>query len=228
MPRPSLPPRTTFLVPLTPLLILAATAGAAHADTLFFASLTNAQENPPAIPTTAAGTPRPASFGVATFVLNDAQTALTFSATITNIDFTGLQTLDVNDNLLAAHIHASATVTPTTNAPVVWGFFGAPLNDNNPNDVLFAPFSAGVGGVISGKWDLAEGNNTTLTAQLPNILSGNSYINFHTTQFPGGEIRGQILPTAIPEPGTLALLGTAAAAGVLPLVRAAARRRRVC
>src|SRR5204862_2051921 len=33
---------------------------------------------------------------------------------------------------------------------------------------------------------------TTLAAQLPNILAGRSYINFHTRQFGGGEIRGQI------------------------------------
>ena len=67
------------------------------------------------------------------------------------------------------------------------------------------PFANGVGGVISGKWDLAEGNGgTTLTLQLPNILSGHAYINFHTTQFGGGEVRGMILT---PEPATAVLLG---------------------
>jgi hypothetical protein len=39
---------------------------------------------------------------------------------------------------------------------------------------------------------MTEGNNTTLTDQLPNILAGQSYINFHTRRLPGGEIRGQI------------------------------------
>jgi len=72
-------------------------------------------------------------------------------------------------------------------------------------------------------WNQPEGNaNTTLTAQLPNILAGRSYLNFHTTQFPGGEIRGQI--TVVPEPSTLALLGTVAA-GALPLAGATIRRR---
>jgi len=131
-------------------------------------------------------------------------TAMTFSATIFNIDFTGTQTADVNDNLVAAHIHAAPTVTPTTNAPVVWGFFGSPFNDNNPNDQVFTPFATGVGGTISGKWDAPEGNNTTLAAQLPNILSGNSYINFHTVQFGGGEIRGALV---VPEPSTILLFG---------------------
>jgi hypothetical protein len=41
--------------------------------------------------------------------------------------------------------------------------------------------------------------NATLANQ---IKSGLSYINIHTTVFPGGEIRGQI----IPEPGTLSLM----------------------
>ncbi len=116
------------------------------------------------------------------FVLNDAMTSMTMQVTIFNIDFTGTQTADVNDNLTAAHIHASPTAT-TVNAPVVWGFFGSPFNDNNPNDVVVTPFATGVGGTITGKWDAPEGNGTTLAAQLPNILSGNSYINFHTTQF---------------------------------------------
>jgi hypothetical protein len=121
-------------------------------------------------------------------------TAMTFTATVFNIDFTGSQTSDINDNLSAAHIHAGPLVTPATNGPVVWGFFGTPFNDNNPNDVVVQPFATGVGGTISGKWDAAEGNNTTLAAQLANILGGRAYINFHTRQFPGGEARGAIGP----------------------------------
>jgi hypothetical protein len=178
----------------------------AQADTILFADLTNSQENPPAFPTTSTGGPRPASFGTATFALNDAMTAMTFSSTIFNIDFTGFQTPDINDNLTVAHIHAAANVTPTVNAPVVWGFFGSPFNDDNPNDVVFTPFSTGVGGSISGKWDEPEGNNTTLSAQLSNILSGRSYINFHTTQFAGGEVRGAI--NVVPEPSAFVLFGT--------------------
>src|SRR6266699_2256099 len=199
--------RTTLVVSAFALLI--ATAG--YANTILVANLTNSQENPPTNPTLSTGGARPASFGTATFDLNNAMTAMTFTATIFNIDITGSQTADVNDNLIAAHIHAAPTVTPTTNAGVVWGFFGAPFNDNNPNDFVFTPFATGVGGTFSGKWDLPEGNGTTLTAQLPNILTGHSYINFHTTQFGGGEIRGAIV--VVPEPSSLALLG----AGILVL-----------
>lgn len=168
-----------------------------YADTIFTATIDSAQEVPSNAST---------ATGFATFILNDAMTALTYSSTISGLDFTGLQTANPLDNLVAAHIHAPAP--PGVNTGVVFGFFGAPFNDNNPNDVVVTPFATGVGGTISGKWDGPEGNSTTLAAQLPNILAGNSYINFHTQGFPGGEIRGQI--TAVHEPSTLTLLGIAA------------------
>jgi len=205
---------TTFFVPLA--VLIASNCG--YADPIqLFANLTNSQENPPTNPTTVAGGPR-TSFGTASFLINDALTSMTFTATIFGIDFTGSQSVDTNDNLTAAHIHAAPTVTPTTNGPVVWGFFGAPFNDNSPNDVVIAPFN-GVGGVISGKWDLNEGNNTTLTAQLPNILSGHAYINFHTTQFGGGEIRGAI--NVVPEPSLVLLVGI----GLVAIIGLHRRRR---
>jgi hypothetical protein len=196
-------------------------AGGASAVTLLTATLNNASENPPTVPTLTTGAPRPASFGTASFVINDLMTSMTFTATIFNIDVTGNQTADINDNLGNAHIHAGPTTTPTTNAPVVWGFFGAPFNDNNPNDFTMTPFSTGVGGTFSGKWDALEGNNTTFAAQLDNILNGRAYINFHTTQFGAGEIRGNI--AVVPEPETyLLLLG-----GLALLARTAKRRQGV-
>jgi uncharacterized protein (TIGR03118 family) len=159
---------------------------------LFVVNLSNSQEVPPTTPTLSGGGARPASFGTARFQLNAGQTAMTFTATINNIDVTGSQTADTNDNLIAAHIHAGAAVQPGVNGPVVWGFFGTPFNDNNPNDAVNTPTSGGVGGTFSGKWDAPEGNGTTLAAQLTNFRTGHAYINFHTTQFGGGEIRGDI------------------------------------
>jgi len=128
--------------------------------------------------------------GYAAFFLDGAMTSLSFTVTVTGLDFTGSQTPDPGDDLLAAHIHAAAP--RGTNAGVRFGFFGTPFNDTNPADVVVTPFASGVGGTIVSKWDLNEGNNTTLAAQLPNILAGRSYINFHTRRLPGGEIRGQI------------------------------------
>ncbi|HUS13295.1 MAG TPA: TIGR03118 family protein [Pyrinomonadaceae bacterium] len=167
---------------------LLASAGLSPSN--FIVNLTNSQENPPTNPTTTGGVRRPASFGTATFSLNAGETAMTMSATINNLDFTGAQTADTNDNLTNAHIHAGAAVTPTVNGPVVWGFIGTPFNDNNPNDAVVTPFGSGVGGTVNAKWDAPEGNATTLAAQLSNIKEGRAYVNFHSTQFPGGEIRG--------------------------------------
>jgi len=181
-----------------------------NAVTLFTAVLNGSQETPPNGST---------ANGFASFVLNDAQTALTFTATIFGIDVTGTQTPNnANDNLLNAHIHCCAP--PGTAASVRWGFFGSPFNDNNPNDEVVTPFANGVGGTFSGKWDAPEGNNTTLAAQLAGILAGQSYINFHTVQFTGGEIRGQILVAS--EPEAISLLGF----GLLVVVYVCRRRFR--
>lgn len=169
-------------------------ASAVQAGIVFSAELSGSQESIPNAST---------AYGTGSFFLNDAQDALTFSFTVYGLDFTGGQTPGITDNLLAAHLHAAAP--PGSNAGVVFGFFGAPFNDISPSDVVVTPFASDVGGTITGKWDALEGNGTTLTAQLPNLLAGLVYANFHTAGFPAGEIRGQILP--VPEPGTLALLG---------------------
>ena len=190
------------------------------AQTSLFADLTNDAETSPVIPTLGNGAARPVSYGFATFTILADQSAMVWTATIHNIDVTGSQTADTNDDLVAAHIHAGPGVTPSTNGGVVWGFFGAPFNDNNPMNVTLTPFASGVGGVFTGAWDLNEGQNTTLTAQLPFILSDRAYMNFHTVQFRGGEIRGTL--QVVPEPGTVILLGS----GLLALGVIGRRTRR--
>ena len=199
------------------LTLVASTAG--RAGTIFTATLNHDQETTQGVLTTSSGDPRPLSFGSAIFTLNDSQTELAFTATIFNIDVTGTQTPDTFDNLVAAHIHVGAP--PGTNAPVRWGFFGSPDNDNNPDNLVVTPFASGVGGTFSSIWNEPEGNGTTLTAQLPDILAGLAYINFHTVQFAGGEIRGQIRGQSVPEPSAFVLSGL----GGLTLLCAACCRR---
>jgi uncharacterized protein (TIGR03118 family) len=172
---------------------LLASAGLSPSD--FVVNLTNSQEVPPSHPTTTSSARRDSSYGTAHFVFNGGSTALTMTATINNLDFTGSQTADTNDNVTNAHIHAGPSVQPGVNGPVVWGFIGTPFNDNNPNDAVVTPFVTGVGANVSGKWDAPEGNGTTLAAQLDNIRNGRAYINFHTSQFGGGEIRGDFPAT---------------------------------
>lgn len=194
------------------LALAVAMTGAAEASTLFTAVLTNAQEVPPV-----SVTGRPVSSGLATLTLNALQTQLSFTVDIFDIDVTGTQTPGTSDNLTLAHIHRAPA---GVNGPVVFGFFGAPINNlvnSVPSAAVPVPFASGVGGTFTVTWDLAEGNNTTLTAELPNLLAGGLYFNFHTVQFPGGEVRGQIL--AVPAPAAAAVLGL----GLLGL--AAVRRR---
>lgn len=206
-----------FIIPA----VLAAAGGNAQAQYLLSANITHSQETTQGTFLTSTGAPRPQSFGTASFVLNDTGTALSFTATIFNMDVTGTQTPnDTNDNLVNAHIHAAANGAPGLNSGVVWGFLGAPDNDNTPDDLVVTPFASGVGGTISSVWNLSEGNGTTLALQLNNILAGRSYINFHTVQFAGGEIRGQIV--VVPESGTLTLLGS----GFVLIGGAVIRKRR--
>lgn len=202
--------RSLLFVPLA----LMITASQAHAAAIFHAILTGDKETTPNNST---------ATGFAVFELNDAMTALSMTVTINGIDITGTQTSDPLDNLGAAHIHALAPGAPlSASGGVVWGFFGTPFNNTMPNDGTVTPFATGVGGVFTGVWNAPEGNSgTTLTAQLNNLFATRLYINFHTAEFPGGEIRGAITP--IPEPATLTLLGL----GLLAFGRYQVRRRAI-
>src|SRR5262249_30802630 len=149
------------------------------------------------------------SFGTASFVLNDAMTQLSFTATVTGIDLDGTQTPGIaNDNLTAAHIHAGPTAVPGMTAGVVFGFQGTPFHDTIGGPTI-TRLPSGAGHTVSTTWDRTEGGGGFAT-QLPFILTGRAYINSHPTQSPGGETRGQIIqPTApaVPEPSAVILLG---------------------
>jgi hypothetical protein len=130
-------------------LLVLAFSDRSSASILVIADLTNRQAALiPPVPTTSTGDPRPASFGTGVFEVNDEMTAMTFTLTAFNIDFTGQQTADTNDNLTSAAIRIGL---PFTNGAVAFGFFGEPFDDTDPNDMIFAPFTNAVGGVISGK-----------------------------------------------------------------------------
>lgn len=72
-------------------------------------------------------------------------------------------------------------------------------------------------GTITGDWTSAEVSATTSpTAVFNQFLSGQYYFNLHSTTFPGGEIRGQIVQanTSVPEPATLMGLAVASSAAL--------------
>lgn len=91
-----------------------------------------------------------------------------------------------------AHVHQAP---PGVNGPVLIPLTLTPLGTT---------FGSGhFGGVIT-------------EAQALAILSGDTYVNVHTTAYPGGEIRGQLPAVAmgaVPEPSTYALLGAGALLG---------------
>lgn len=169
------------------------------ATILFQATLTADQEVPGPGDATASGS--------ATLSLNDAMSRLEISIQLFGLDLDGLQTLaDLGDNVFGAHIHSAPA---GANGPIVFGFIN-PNSDLNADLVIDA-----VAGTIFSAWDLNEGNGTLLATQLPNLLSNGLYINVHTTDFPAGAIRGQVV--RVSEPGVLGLFGLAF--GVLAWVR---------
>lgn len=68
---------------------------------------------------------------------------------------------------------------------------------------------------VPGPWSSPQvGSGIVISdTQESNLLSGNWYLNIHTVDFGGGEIRGQVIVTPVPEPtgvglAMLALLST--------------------
>src|SRR5262249_21793436 len=95
---------------LTGVVLRLNTDGSAPADNpfadighVFVARLEGNQEVP--------GNASPAK-GYAAFFLNKEMTSLTFTVTVTGLDFTGSQTADPRDDLFAAHIHAGGPRGP--------------------------------------------------------------------------------------------------------------------
>lgn len=115
------------------------------------------------------------AMGQGIFVLNAAMNSLTFDVT-----YSGLSA-----NAVASHFH---TGPPGVAGPVVHG-------------VSIPP---GPMGELIGVWD-NTGTQPLTPVLVAQLLAGNIYFNIHTTNFPGGEIRGQLIQ-AVPEPNMIALL----------------------
>ena len=99
-------------------------------------------------------------------------------------------TFDTNTNLLSWNVSWSGLSAPATLAH----FHGPALPTQN------AGVQVGIG-VPSPR----VGSQVISGAQATDLLNGLWYINIHSSNFPAGEIRGQVL--VVPGPTTLGLLG---------------------
>ncbi len=72
----------------------------------------------------------------------------------------------------------------------------APAGVNGPVRVTLypGPTTGAVDGVlVQGTFTAADVKGITFDGLIAEMKAGNSYVNFHTTQFPGGEVRGQTI-----------------------------------
>jgi hypothetical protein len=119
-------------------------------------------------------------------------------------------TLDTESNLLAWDVVFSGFQGTYTNA-----HFHGPAAPGVNTGTLVGIHQAEFLGQTSGQ--LVGSTTLTNMVHKQHILDGLTYINLHSTVFPGGEIRGQV----IPEPSTYAMF-----AGLLALAGACYWRRR--
>jgi hypothetical protein len=148
-------------------LLVTVGAMAASADSRSFAAHMAGRNEVPAADTLAQGQ--------AHFKLNQDGTAIEYKLIAANIQ-----------NITQAHIHLAPD---GVNGPVVaWLYPSAP-----PAQLIPGRFNGVLAeGVITADSLVGLLAGQPLQALLDAMNSGNAYVNGHTSQFPGGEIRGQI------------------------------------
>jgi hypothetical protein len=113
--------------------------------------------------------------GQAIFHVNDDGTAIRFKLNVANIL-----------NITQAHIHRAPA--GVNGGIVVWLYPAAP-----PAQLIPGRFQGTLNeGTITSANLVGTLAGQPLSALLDEIRAGNTYVNVHTTQFPPGEIRGQI------------------------------------
>ncbi|MDR5684326.1 MAG: CHRD domain-containing protein [Armatimonadota bacterium] len=162
--------RSWIVLTLVALLAILAAAGAqvgAQQEVTFVAHLWG-REVVPTNPTRATG--------VATFVVSADGNSIRYELTVNNLN-----------NVQMGHIHLAA---PGANGPiVVWLYPPAPPPVLRPG--VFSGQLAG--GTITAANLMGPLQGQPLSALITQMRNMNTYVNLHTTAFPAGEIRGQIL-----------------------------------
>lgn len=119
-------------------------------------------------------------------------------------DLSGAQEVPANGSLGTGS--ASITFDDVTNQldwNIIFSGLSGPVSGAHFHGPALPGANAGVQvniGAISGFISPMVGSTTISAAAATDLLNGLWYINLHTAMFPGGEIRGQVLVSAIPVP----------------------------
>lgn len=114
--------------------------------------------------------------GQAIFQLNEDGTALSYKLIVANID-----------DVVVAHIHCGAE--GANGPPVAFVFQGGPVTTNG---ILAEGMITGANVIPRSPAQCAPNGVQTFDDLLALLRSGMAYVNAHTPDYPGGEIRGQI------------------------------------
>lgn len=87
-------------------------------------------------------------------------------------------------NITGAHLHSGAA---GVNGPIRIALFPGP-----GSNFTTSPFSPGDGQLYEGSFEASDVNGISYSDLLAGMRAGTVYGNVHTTQFPGGEMRGQV------------------------------------
>jgi serralysin len=160
-------------------------------STAFRAILEGSQEVPPNQSTAS---------GLGTFTFDSAAEAADYSFRIEGVDYgpaTGEppQTPETLDDVVSTHFHNEAR---GANGPVVFG----QINPAQDDDDLAIVQNEDGSWTVSGRWETTDPANVSIAdfaTALDSAAVGSEvplYFNIHTTQFPMGEIRGQLVAIA--------------------------------
>jgi serralysin len=154
--------------------------------------LTGSQEVPP-------NASQASGFGAVIF--DNAAVTASYTFRIQGVDYSFAigsrlpQTQSTDDDVISTHFHNQA---PGVNGPVVFGQIN-PAQDNDDLAIVLNPDGSWT---VSGIWETTDPANVSI-ANFSTVLGSAEvgtvvplYFNIHTNQFPGGEIRGQLVAIA--------------------------------
>jgi hypothetical protein len=131
--------------------------------TVFTAALLGPNERP--TPNTSTAT------GSATVTINESAQSITYTVTVNNLT-----------TVVAAHIHTGRSDAA---GPVVVNLL--------PTAPAAGPFSGTLTSGTATMTNIATGVPVTFNSLVSLIRNGDAYVNVHTSAFPGGEVRGQLI-----------------------------------